>query len=62
MSSEDITTYKLVMIMLWRFSERSIVLFTLKELVLLLEKEISFEPLLKSKVEAIQLEGRLMYD
>jgi cyclomaltodextrin glucanotransferase len=25
MSSEDITTYKLVMVMLWRFSERSIV-------------------------------------
>jgi DNA invertase Pin-like site-specific DNA recombinase len=24
MSSEDITTYKLVMVMLWRFSERSI--------------------------------------
>ncbi|MEG4346016.1 restriction endonuclease [Microcoleus sp. A003_D6] len=39
-----------------------IVLFTLKELVLLLETESPFESLLKSKVEAIQLEGKLLYD
>lgn len=40
----------------------TVVLFTLKELVLLLETESPFESLLKSKVEAIQLEGKLLYD
>jgi restriction system protein len=43
-------------------NQKIIVLFTLKELVLLLETETTFESLLKSKVEAIQLEGRLLYD
>lgn len=43
-------------------NKKIIVLFTLKELVLLLETEDSFESLLKSKVEAIQLEGKLLYD
>jgi restriction endonuclease Mrr len=43
-------------------NQKIIVLFTLKELVLLLEGENSFESLLKSKVEAIQLEGKLVYD
>jgi hypothetical protein len=43
-------------------NQKIIVLFTLKELVLLLETETSFESLLKSKVEAIQLEGKLLYD
>ena len=43
-------------------NQKIIVLFTLKELVLLLETETSFESLLKAKVEAIQLEGRLSYD
>jgi hypothetical protein len=38
------------------------VLFTLKELVLLLEKEDSFESLLKSKVEAVQLQEKLLFD
>ena len=42
--------------------DKIIVLFTLKELVLLLEGEDSFESLLKSKVEAVQLEGKLSYD
>lgn len=43
-------------------NQKIIVLFTLKELVLLLESENSFESLLKTKVEAIQLEGKLVYD
>ncbi|HEY9630021.1 MAG TPA: restriction endonuclease [Coleofasciculaceae cyanobacterium] len=43
-------------------NQKIIVLFTLKEFVLLLETQTSFESLLKSKVEAIQLEGRLLYD
>jgi restriction system protein len=43
-------------------NQKIIVLSTLKELVLLLEGENSFESLLKSKVEAIQLEGKLVYD
>jgi restriction endonuclease Mrr len=43
-------------------NQKIIVLFTVKELVLLLETETSFESLLKSKVEAIQLDGRLLYD
>jgi len=43
-------------------NQKIIVLCTLKEFVLLLEGEISFESLLKSKVEAIQLEGKLVYD
>ncbi len=43
-------------------SQKIIVLFTLKELVLLLESENSFESLLKSKVEAVQHEGKLLYD
>jgi hypothetical protein len=43
-------------------NQKIIVLFTLKELVLLLEGENSFESLLKSKVEAVQLEGKLVYD
>lgn len=42
--------------------QRTIVLFTLKELVLLLEGEDGFEALLKSKVEAVQLEGKLLYN
>lgn len=43
-------------------SQKTIILFTLKELVLLLEGEQSFESLLKLKVEAVQLEGKLVYD
>lgn len=43
-------------------NQKTVVLFTLKELVLLLETESPFESLLKSKVEAIQLEGKLVYD
>ncbi|MBW4492627.1 MAG: restriction endonuclease [Oscillatoria princeps RMCB-10] len=43
-------------------NQKIIVLFTLKELVLLLERENYFESLLNSKVEAIQLEGKLLYD
>ena len=43
-------------------SQRSIVLFTLKELALLLERDDSFESLLKSKVEFAQLDGKLIYD
>jgi len=43
-------------------SQKIIVLFTLKELVLLLEKEDSFESLLKSKVEAVQLQEKLLFD
>jgi regulator of replication initiation timing len=43
-------------------NQKIIVLFTLKELVLLLEGEESFESLLKLKVEAIQLEGKLLYE
>ncbi|MBW4574186.1 MAG: restriction endonuclease [Aphanothece sp. CMT-3BRIN-NPC111] len=43
-------------------NQRIMVLFTLKELLLLLENENSFESLLKSKVEAVQLEGKLLYD
>ena len=43
-------------------NQKTVVLFTLKELVLLLETESPFESLLKSKVEAIQLEGKLLYD
>lgn len=42
-------------------SQKLIVLFTLKELVLLLEGDDSFESLLRSKVEAVQLDGRLVY-
>ena len=42
-------------------NQRIIVLFTLKELVLLLESGNSFESLLKSKVEAVQLDGKLLY-
>lgn len=43
-------------------NQKTVVLFTLKELVLLWETESPFESLLKSKVEAIQLEGKLLYD
>ena len=43
-------------------NQKIVVLFTLKELVLLLGTESRFESLLKSKVEAIQLEGKLVYD
>ena len=43
-------------------NQKIILLFTLKELVLLLEGEESFESLLRLKVEAIQLEGKLVYD
>lgn len=43
-------------------NQKIIVLFTVKDIVLLLEQEHSFEYLLKSKVEAIQLEGKLLYD
>ncbi|HEY9825819.1 MAG TPA: restriction endonuclease [Stenomitos sp.] len=43
-------------------NQKIIVLFTLKEILLLLETESSFESLLKSKVEAIQLESKLLYD
>ncbi|MEG3849149.1 restriction endonuclease [Microcoleus sp. herbarium19] len=43
-------------------NQKIIVLFTLKELVFLLERESPFESLLKSKVEAIQLERKLLYD
>ncbi|WP_298915002.1 restriction endonuclease [uncultured Nostoc sp.] len=42
-------------------SQKLIILFTLKELVLLLEGDDSFESLLRSKVEAVQLDGRLLY-
>ncbi|MCX5980622.1 MAG: restriction endonuclease [Nostocales cyanobacterium LacPavin_0920_SED1_MAG_38_18] len=43
-------------------TQKTVVLFTLKEFVLLLEKEDSFESLLKSKVEAVQLEEKLLFD
>ncbi len=43
-------------------NQRIIVLFTLKELVLLLEGENSFESLLKSKVKAVHLEGKLLIE
>jgi hypothetical protein len=43
-------------------NQKIIVLFTLKELSLLLEKDDSFESLLKSKVKAVQLERKLLYD
>lgn len=43
-------------------NQKIIVLFTIKELVLILDNEKSFESLLKLKVEAIQLEGKLLYD
>ncbi|PSB11235.1 restriction endonuclease [filamentous cyanobacterium Phorm 46] len=43
-------------------NQRIVTLFTLKELILLLEGENSFESLLKSKVEAIQLDGKLLYE
>lgn len=43
-------------------SQKIIVLFTLKDFVLLLESENSFESLLKSKVEAVQHDGKLLYD
>ena len=43
-------------------NQKIIVLFTLKELVLLLEGVSSFESLLKSKVATVQLEGKLLYD
>lgn len=43
-------------------NQKIIVLFTVKDIVLLLEQEHSFEYLLKSKVKAIQLEGKLLYD
>ena len=43
-------------------NQKIIVLFTLKELVFLLERESPFESLLKSKVEAIQLDRKLLYD
>lgn len=43
-------------------NQKIIVLFTLKELLLLLETEKSFESLLKYKVEAIQLDRKLLYD
>lgn len=43
-------------------NQKNVTLFTVKEFVLLLEGENSFESLLKSKVEAVQLEGKLRYD
>ncbi|MEH2319790.1 restriction endonuclease [Nostoc sp.] len=42
-------------------SQKLIILFTLKELVLLLEGDDSFQSLLKSKVQAVQLDGKLLY-
>jgi hypothetical protein len=43
-------------------NQKIIALFTLKELILLLEDDSTFESLLKSKVKSIQLEGKLIYD
>lgn len=43
-------------------NQKIIVLFTLKEIIFLLESENTFESLLKSKVDVIQLEGKLIYD
>lgn len=42
-------------------SQKLIVLFTLKEFVLLLEGDDSFESLLRTKLEAVQLDGKLVY-
>ncbi|MBD2595526.1 hypothetical protein H6G74_14480 [Nostoc spongiaeforme FACHB-130] len=42
-------------------NQKLIVLFTLKEFVLLLEGNDSFESLLRTKVEAVQLDGKLVY-
>lgn len=39
-----------------------VTLFTLKELILLLEGEKSFKSLLKSKVDAAQIDGKLLYE
>ncbi|MCF4969578.1 restriction endonuclease [Nostoc sp. CMAA1605] len=42
-------------------SQKLIVLFTLKEFLLLLEGDDSFESLLRTKLEAVQLDGKLVY-
>lgn len=43
-------------------NQKTVVLFTLKELVILLEEESSFESLLKSKILSIKLDEKLVYD